>query len=87
MLLKSELKLVLTMGCISRVVHRDGRERDADYSSMDMMRSEWFVGDLSNLESKECLTMNPTPVRRLTVDGFPDQSVSALVSKMNFIES
>ena len=38
-----------------------------------MMRSEWPVGSLSSLEAMEFLTMNPTPDRRLSVDGFPDQ--------------
>ena len=40
---------------------------------IDMMRSEWPVGSLSSLEAMEFLTMSPTPERRLSVDGFPDQ--------------
>ena len=40
---------------------------------MDMMRSEWHVGDVSSLEAMEFLTMNPTPEGRISHDGFPDQ--------------
>ena len=40
---------------------------------MDMMLSEWRVGDVSSLEAMEFLTLYPTPERRLSVDGFPDQ--------------
>ena len=31
------------------------------------------MGSLSSLEAIEFLTMKPTPDRRLSVDGFPDQ--------------
>ena len=40
---------------------------------MDMTRSLWHVGDVSGLEVMEFLTMNSTPERHLSVDGFPDQ--------------
>ena len=32
------------------------------------------MGDVSSLEAVEFLTMNPTPKRRLSVDGFPDKN-------------
>ena len=38
-----------------------------------MIRSEWPVGSNSSLVAIEVLTMKPTPERRLSVDGFPDQ--------------
>ena len=37
------------------------------------MRSEWHVGDVSSLDAMEFLIMNPTPERRQSVNGFPDQ--------------
>ena len=37
------------------------------------MPSELHVGDVSSLQAVEFLTMNPTPERRLSVDGFPGQ--------------
>ena len=38
-----------------------------------MLRSEWPVSSLSSFEAMEFLTTSPTPDRRLSVDGFPDQ--------------
>ena len=43
------------------------------FNCMDMMQPEWHVGDDSSLEAIDFLTVNPTPERRLSVDGFPDQ--------------
>ena len=36
-----------------------------------MNRSEWHDGDAYCLEAMKFLAMNPTPKRRLSVDGFP----------------
>ena len=40
---------------------------------MDIMRSEWPIDRFFSLETMEVLTMKPTPERRLSVVGFPDQ--------------
>ena len=44
-----------------------------DVVGVDMMWSEWHVGDISSLEALEFLTMNSTPERHLSVDGFMDK--------------
>ena len=59
---------------------------------MDMMRSVWQISDVSSLYAMTFLPLNPTPERRLSLDGEEvEASASFLmvdhVSKANITES